>query len=92
MKLIYRAGQTDTNRNGSIEQVWLAAMITGPLVDRVVMPRVENEADAMGAVLIGAGVLLVASSALVYALPAIRQVEADLPDYGTTIASLTGDD
>jgi hypothetical protein len=65
----------------------LSFLVTGPLVDRMIMPLVDHEADAMGAVLIGAGILLVGSSALVYALPAIRHLEADLPDYADLSAA-----
>jgi hypothetical protein len=72
----------------------LALPLTGPLVDRVLEPAVggpgwawaapivgSQEGSGMGLAIAVAGVLIFAMTAVVYALPETRSVEADLPDY-----------
>jgi hypothetical protein len=72
----------------------LSFLITGPLVDylvepavggsgwRVIAPVVGSDPGAgMGLVIAVAGLALMVSSALAYALPAIRHLETTLPDY-----------
>ena len=59
----------------------LSFLVTGPIVDHLLMPQVGGDADAMGALLVIAGGLLVIASLVVYVVPAIRRVEVMLPDY-----------
>lgn len=72
----------------------LAALLAGPLADRVAEPAVNQAGWEQIAPLVGStpgsgigliflvfGGLLALSSLLVYALPAIRRMEANLPDY-----------
>lgn len=66
----------------------LSFLVTGPIVDRLLAPRVGGEdAGAMGALLMIAGGLLAVVSLGVYALPVIWRVEANLPDYHVAEAS-----
>jgi len=72
----------------------LATLLVGPLVDNLlepavgkagwatVAPLVGSSAGAgMGLLYFGAGILSVISSLIIYAQPAIRQMESHLPDY-----------
>lgn len=72
----------------------IAYVISGPLADRVfepavrqagwqqVAPLVGSQAGAgMGLIFFIAGVFMAGTTAAVYALPAIRRMEATLPDY-----------
>ena len=72
----------------------LAVLIGGPLADQVFEPArrqpvwrsVEwlvgaGPGAGMGLMFVVAGVLLLAGSATVYAIPAVRRLEADLPDH-----------
>jgi MFS family permease len=71
----------------------LSLLITGPLVDRLLEPAVATSlwqplsplvgaapGSGMGALMFGAGVLMFILTALVYAHPATRSLEARLPD------------
>lgn len=81
---------------GQISQVLMpvALLMVGPLADQVfepavtstawetVAPLVGNSAGAgMGLIYVICGVLLVGSTLVIYALPMIRNMEANLPDY-----------
>ncbi len=72
----------------------LSFLLIGPLVDRVLEPAVgqpgwelasllvgQAPGSGIGLLLLGAGLMILGSTALVYALPAVRSLEADLPDY-----------
>lgn len=72
----------------------LSFVITGPLVDNVLEPAVGTAAwglvaplagsepgAGMGLVLVGTGALILALTALAWALPALRRLESALPDY-----------
>jgi MFS transporter, DHA3 family, macrolide efflux protein len=72
----------------------LSFLMTGPLVDRVIEPAVGGRGwslvsplvgtqtgAGMGLVILVAGVIIILTTALVYIVPAIRHVEANLPDY-----------
>ncbi len=78
----------------SIFALPLALLITGPLVDDVLEPMVGtgswrflnpvfgNEAGAgIGLYIAVCGLLLLIATLLVYALPIVRHLERDLPDY-----------
>jgi hypothetical protein len=78
----------------------LAFLIAGPLTDRVAEPAVRSPGWKAAAWLVGAhagagmGLLLVvgglttaAVSLIAYALPAMRRLEADLPDHAATPAA-----
>jgi hypothetical protein len=73
----------------------LSLLVTGPLVDRVLEPAVDTPAWAavaplvgsapgsgMGLLMLVAGALMLALTALVYAHPATRRLERELPDAG----------
>jgi hypothetical protein len=70
-------------------------LVTGPLVDRVLEPAAGSPAWAavaplvgaapgsgMGLLMVIAGALMFVVTALVYAHPATRRVEQELPDLG----------
>ncbi len=72
----------------------LGALVVGPLVDRVFEPARlqpawrslgwlvgDRPGAGMGLLFVVAGVLILAISLAVYAIPAIRRLEADMPDY-----------
>jgi MFS family permease len=72
----------------------LSLLVTGPLVDRMLEPAVgsatwhvvaplvgEQPGSGMGLLLFLAGAAILIMTALVYAMPKTRRVEADLPDY-----------
>ena len=72
----------------------LAGLIAGPLADRVFEPARRlpgwrsvgwlvgaGPGAGMGLMFVVAGALLLAGSATVYAIPAVRRLEADLPDH-----------
>ncbi len=72
----------------------LASLIAGPLADRMFEPARRLPAwrnvgwlvgagpgAGMGLMFVVAGVLLLAASSTVYAIPAVRRLEADLPDH-----------
>ncbi|MBZ0288314.1 MAG: MFS transporter [Anaerolineae bacterium] len=69
-------------------------LLTGPLVDRILEPAVgtarwesvawlvgDSPGSGMGLLMVAAGILLFILTALVYAHPKTRRVEADIPDY-----------
>lgn len=71
-------------------------LLVGPLVDRVLVPAASRpgwsivarlvgrgEAGAIGLVLVVAGGLILATTLLLVATPAVRQVEVVLPDFET---------
>ena len=71
-----------------------AAVITGPLADRVFEPAIRQPAwqsvawlvgarpgAGMGLMFVVAGALVLALSLAVYAIPAVRRLEVDLPDH-----------
>ncbi len=73
----------------------LSFVVVGPLVDRVLEPAVGTPAwdvvaplvgsapgAGMGLVLVATGALILALTALAWALPGLRHLEAALPDYG----------
>jgi MFS family permease len=75
----------------------LASLLAGPLADRVFEPARRQPAwrsvgwlvgfgpgAGMGLIFVVASVLVVALSLAVYAIPAIRRLEADLPDHATS--------
>jgi MFS family permease len=75
----------------------IAYLIAGPLADRVFEPARRHPAwqaigwlvgagpgAGMGLMFVVSGVLVLALSLAVYAVPAIRRLEADLPDYVAT--------
>jgi MFS transporter, DHA3 family, macrolide efflux protein len=72
----------------------ISFLITGPLVDQTLEPAVRTPTwnafaplvgDQAGAgmrlVLFAVGVIILLTTAAVYALPALRHMEANLPDY-----------
>jgi DHA3 family macrolide efflux protein-like MFS transporter len=72
----------------------ISFLITGPLVDKLIEPAVggpgwhiveplvgSQSGAGMGLVIAAAGVLIIVITLSIYALPAIRKLEADLPDY-----------
>jgi hypothetical protein len=59
----------------------LSFLLTGPLVDKVLEPRAAAPGEGMGLLLVGTGVIILILTLAVYALPAIRNLEARLPDY-----------
>jgi DHA3 family macrolide efflux protein-like MFS transporter len=76
----------------------LAGLIAGPLADRIFEPARRLPAwrsvgwlvgagpgAGMGLIFVVAGVLLLAASSAVYAIPAVRRLEADLPDHAAEI-------
>jgi MFS family permease len=78
-------------------------LITGPLVDRVLEPAVRcppwrwvaplvgsKPGAGMGLLLVATGVAILAATTALYAAPAIRRIEADLPDYEASAAGGTG--
>jgi MFS transporter, DHA3 family, macrolide efflux protein len=77
----------------------LGALVVGPLVDRVFEPARlqpawrsigwlvgDRPGAGMGMLFVVAGVLILAISLAVYAIPAIRRLEADMPDYEAAAA------
>jgi hypothetical protein len=82
----------------------LSLLITGPLVDRVLEPAVERPVWAvfaplvgsepgsgMGLLMVAAGAIMFLMTAVVYALPKTRSVEADMPDYAPVIEVALGE-
>ena len=78
----------------------LSLLLTGPLVDNVLEPAVDSPGwqvvapfvgsqpgSGMGLLMLAAGVLMFASTALVYAWPKTRSVERDLPDHSAVKAA-----
>lgn len=59
----------------------LSFLITGPLVDNLLEARASAPGEGMGLLLVGTGVIILILTLAVYALPAIRRLEAQLPDY-----------
>jgi DHA3 family macrolide efflux protein-like MFS transporter len=72
----------------------LSFLLTGPLVDRMIEPAVGGHGwslvaplvgtrtgAGMGLVILSAGAVIILTTVLVYVVPAIRHVEANLPDY-----------
>ena len=72
----------------------LVLIITGPLIDNILEPAVGGESwvllsplfgsepgAGMGLYIMVCGSLLLLSSAIVYAIPAVRYLERDTPDY-----------
>jgi DHA3 family macrolide efflux protein-like MFS transporter len=77
----------------------LAFLIAGPLTDRVAEPAVRSPAwkavawlvgaqagAGMGLLLVVGGLATAALSLVAYALPAMRRLEANLPDHAATPA------
>jgi DHA3 family macrolide efflux protein-like MFS transporter len=77
----------------------LSLLLTGPLVDRVLEPAVgaswwaaaaplvgRAPGSGMGLLMLGAGGLMFLLTALVYAHPATRRVERDIPDQREAVA------
>jgi DHA3 family macrolide efflux protein-like MFS transporter len=77
----------------------LAALVAGPLADRVFEPARRQPiwqsvgwlvgsglGAGMGMVFVVAGALVLALSLAVYAIPAVRRLEADLPDHEAAAA------
>ena len=77
----------------------LAGLIAGPLADRIFEPARRLPAwrsvgwlvgagpgAGMGLMFVVAGVLLLAGSSAAYAIPAVRRLEADLPDHAEGVA------
>ena len=58
----------------------LALLVTGPIVDQWLTPWLGS-VSAMGWYITACGVLLFVMTVVVYALPIIRHLERDLPDY-----------
>jgi hypothetical protein len=71
-------------------------LLTGPLVDRWLQPAIaspgwgwlapwlgQGPGAAIGLVLVATGVLILAATLAALSWPALRRLEADLPDYGT---------
>ena len=77
----------------------LAALVGGPLADRVFEPArrkpvwhgvawlVGAGPGRMGLMLVIAGALILALSLAMYAIPAVRRLETDLPDHKATPAA-----
>jgi hypothetical protein len=78
----------------------LSLLIAGPLADKVFEPAVhrsgwdlvaplvgQSAGSGMGMIMLINGSLVVLVSVLVYAMPAMRQMEASLPDYAPGAAS-----
>ncbi|MDT8307644.1 MAG: hypothetical protein RRC07_17050 [Anaerolineae bacterium] len=74
-------------------------LLVGPLVDRVLVPAASRpgwsvvaplvgrgEAGAIGLVLLVAGALILATTLLLVATPAVRQVEVVLPDFEAAVS------
>lgn len=59
-------------------------LLIGPLVDEVLEPRAAVKGDGMGLLLVATGIIILVLTTLVYALPGIRHLERDLPDYTAT--------
>ena len=81
----------------------LAYLAAGPLADQVFEPAVGTPAwdrfaplvgsapgSGIGLIMVIAGVTLVVTTALVYVVPRVRRMEADLPDYVPQPAEPTG--
>jgi MFS family permease len=81
----------------------LAYLITGPLADRVFEPAVGSESWERFATLVGtgtgagmglmfviAGFFVMLSSVLMYVRPAVRHMEADMPDYKPSARPASG--
>jgi DHA3 family macrolide efflux protein-like MFS transporter len=79
----------------------LAFLVAGPLADRVFEPARRQPAwqsvgwlvgngpgAGMGLIFVVAGVAILALSLAVYAIPAVRRLEADLPDHAATDQAL----
>ena len=77
----------------------LASLLAGPLADRVFEPARRQPVwrsvgwlvgfgpgAGMGMIFVVAGVLVLALSVAVYAIPAVRRLETDLPDHAATPA------
>jgi MFS family permease len=77
----------------------LASLVAGPLADRVFEPAIRKPVwhsvgwlvgvrpgAGMGMMFVVAGVLVLALSLAVYAIPAVRRLEADLPDHAAAAA------
>jgi DHA3 family macrolide efflux protein-like MFS transporter len=78
----------------------LSLLLTGPLVDRVLEPAVGGPrwevaasllgsapGSGMGLLMLGAGALMFLLTALVYAHPATRRLERELPDQREAVAA-----
>jgi len=72
----------------------LSLLLTGPLIDQVLEPAVgsphwslvaplvgDMPGAGMGILLVLVGSILFVSTSLMYAQPAVRHMETDLPDY-----------
>lgn len=59
-------------------------LLIGPLVDEVLEPRAAVKGDGIGLLLVVTGIIILVMTTLVYALPGIRHLERDLPDYAAT--------
>jgi len=66
-------------------------LVTGPLVDRVLEPQAAMPGEGMGLLLVGAGVMILLLTLVMYALPAIRRLESAVPDYEPLVANAVGD-
>ena len=77
----------------------LAFLLAGPLADRVFEPARrlpgwqgvgwlvgDGPGSGMGLLFVAAGAMILALSAAVYSVPAVRRLEADLPDHAATPA------
>jgi MFS family permease len=77
----------------------LASLLAGPLADRIFEPARRQPVwrsvgwlvgfgpgAGMGMIFVSASVLVLALSMAVYAIPAVRRLEADLPDHAATPA------
>lgn len=62
-------------------------LLTGPLVDNILEPRASNPGEGMGLLLVGTGTAILVLTMIVYALPAIRNLETTLPDYESLAAA-----
>jgi MFS family permease len=62
-------------------------LLTGPLVDNILEPRASNPGEGIGLLLVGTGTAILVLTMIVYALPAIRNLESTLPDYESLAAA-----
>jgi MFS family permease len=89
-QLFYLAATGSFLATGSLVDDWIEPAVGGPGW-AIVEPLVGRTAGAgMGLVLVVAGAVILVTASLVYALPQIRRLEVDLPDY-TAIPESTED-
>jgi MFS family permease len=66
-------------------------LLVGPLVDNVLEPRAATPGEGMGLLLVLTGLIILLLTLVVYALPAIRRLENQLPDYEAVADDTAGD-